>query len=68
MPVAVNCGMFWPKRGFPIRSGTAIVEFLPLVAAGGRSDAVLSLLAERIEGASLRLFDEAGGTAALGES
>lgn len=65
MPAAVNCGMFWPKRGFPIRSGTAVVEFLPVIPAGDRAEAVLTQLNEQIEGASLRLFDEAGGKAVL---
>ncbi|MTH78964.1 lysophospholipid acyltransferase family protein [Paracoccus aestuariivivens] len=68
MPVAVNCGMFWPKRGFPIRRGTAIVEFLPAISAPQRSERVLPLLAERIEGTSMRLFNEAGGQSALAEN
>ena len=60
-PVAVNCGLFWPKRGIPIRGGTAVVEFLPPISAGQRSGAVMDLLEERIEAASDRLLAEAGG-------
>ncbi|MFC3569996.1 lysophospholipid acyltransferase family protein [Paracoccus simplex] len=62
-PVAVNCGMFWPKRGIPIRGGTAVVEFLEPIPVGHRSTQVMELLEERIETASARLFAEAGGRA-----
>ncbi|WP_347267158.1 lysophospholipid acyltransferase family protein [Paracoccus sp. (in: a-proteobacteria)] len=60
VPVAVNCGLFWPKRGYPIRRGTAIIEFLPPMLPGPRASEVMETLAERIEGASDRLLDEAG--------
>lgn len=60
-PVAVNCGMFWPKRGLPIRGGVAVVEFLEPIPAGARSSQIVELLEQRIEPASLRLFAEAGG-------
>ncbi|RDW13006.1 1-acyl-sn-glycerol-3-phosphate acyltransferase [Paracoccus thiocyanatus] len=60
-PVAVNCGLFWPRRGFPIRGGTAVVEFLAPLHAGPRSAAATELLEERIEPASDRLLAEAGG-------
>ncbi|SMO79677.1 lysophospholipid acyltransferase family protein [Paracoccus laeviglucosivorans] len=61
VPVAVNCGMFWPKRGYPIRRGTAIIEFLPPIPAGAKAEAVLAQLTDVIEPASLRLYAEAGG-------
>lgn len=65
VPVAVNCGMFWPKRGYPIRPGTTVVEFLPAIPAGMRAEALLTELEIRIEAASDALFLEAGGPAAL---
>lgn len=65
VPVAVNCGMFWPKRGFPIRPGIAVVEFLPAIPAGMRAEPLLAELEARIEPASQALFHEAGGPAAL---
>ncbi|MDS9466263.1 lysophospholipid acyltransferase family protein [Paracoccus sp. MBLB3053] len=68
IPVAVNCGMFWPKRGYPIRRGTCVVEFLPGMAAGKSSDEVLRELAQQIEGASTRLFQLAGGKESLAEN
>ncbi|MFO1139799.1 MAG: lysophospholipid acyltransferase family protein [Paracoccus sp. (in: a-proteobacteria)] len=61
VPVAVNCGMFWPKRGFPIRGGTTVIEFLPILPPGERAGAVMETLYDQIEGASLRLYAEAGG-------
>lgn len=61
VPVAVNCGMFWPKRGLPIRGGTAVVEFLPAIPPGQRVEPLLNELTARIETASLRLHAEAGG-------
>jgi len=64
-PVAVNCGMFWPKRGIPIRGGTAVIEFLEPLPVGARSSQVMELLEARIEPASDRLFAEAGGAKAL---
>ncbi|MDT1060273.1 lysophospholipid acyltransferase family protein [Paracoccus sp. CPCC 101403] len=65
IPVAVNCGLFWPKRGFPIRPGVAVVEFLPAITADTSVEAAMAQLTDRIETASLRLFNEAGGAAAL---
>lgn len=64
-PVAVNCGMFWPRRGIPIRGGVAVIEFLEPLPAGERSSQVMELLESRIEPASERLFLAAGGMAAV---
>lgn len=60
VPVAVNCGLFWPKRGIPIRRGTAVVEFLPPMPADGRATTVIETLEQIIEPASDRLLAEAG--------
>ncbi|MTH63328.1 lysophospholipid acyltransferase family protein [Paracoccus shanxieyensis] len=62
VPVAANCGMFWPKRGFPIRPGTAVVEFLPPIPAGGDAAGALVQLEQVIEPASMTLFLQAGGS------
>lgn len=61
VPVAVNCGLFWPKKGAPMSPGTAIVEFLPVIAHQARDPGFLSRLQEVIETASDRLLAEAGG-------
>lgn len=60
-PVAVNCGMFWPKRGIPVSAGTAIIQFLDPVPAGPAPETVIAGLEQTIEAASDRLMDEAGG-------
>lgn len=60
-PVGVNAGLFWPKRGFPIRPGTAIVEFLPMIPSGLSHLGVMRKLPLVIEASSDRLLAEAGG-------
>ncbi|WBU63316.1 lysophospholipid acyltransferase family protein [Paracoccus aerodenitrificans] len=61
-PVAVNCGMFWPKRGIPIASGRAVIEFLPPMQAepGESRDDFIARLRETIETRSDALMQEAG--------
>jgi 1-acyl-sn-glycerol-3-phosphate acyltransferase len=59
VPVALNTGLFWPKRGFVRRPGLAIIEFLEPIAPGLDRKAFMALLQERIESASGRLAAEA---------
>lgn len=52
LPVAINTGLYWGRRGFLRMPGTAIIEYLPIVAPGlGRAEAVAEL-SDRIEAAS----------------
>lgn len=60
IPVAVNVGLFWPRKGAPIRPGRAIIEFLPPLPAGLSQPEILTALAEGIEPASDALLAEAG--------
>jgi len=60
-PVAVNCGLFWPRRGIPIRGGTAVIEFLDPIPPGSSVSSVMETLEAEIETASERLLSEAGG-------
>lgn len=60
IPVAVNVGLFWPRRGIPIRPGRAIIEFLDPLPPGLSPPEVLTELARRIEPASDALLAEAG--------
>lgn len=62
VPVAVNVGLFWSKRGFPICSGRSVIEFLPPLPPGPEGGEFLRALRERIEPASNRLMAEAGFT------
>ncbi|MFD1794752.1 1-acyl-sn-glycerol-3-phosphate acyltransferase [Paracoccus aurantiacus] len=61
-PVAVNCGMFWPKRGLPIAAGRAVIEFLPPMQAepGEGREEFIARLRELIEARSDALMAEAG--------
>ncbi len=60
VPVAVNVGVFWPKRGILRRRGTAVVEFLPEIAPGLTVPDFMAKLEAAIEPASDRLMAEAG--------
>lgn len=62
VPVACNVGVFWPKRGIYRKPGTAVIEFLPRIAAGLDRDAFMEKLEEVIETQSNALMREAGFT------
>ena len=59
LPVALNSGVFWPRRQFLRRPGTIVVEILEPIPPGDSRDEFLALLRERIEAASDRLLAEA---------
>ena len=59
VPVALNSGLFWPRRSFLRYPGTAVLEFLDPIPPGLDSDVFKSLLQDRIETASNRLIAEA---------
>jgi len=59
VPVALNSGLYWPRRGFVKRPGRILVEFLPPIAPGLERGAFLARLEEAIETACRRLNDEA---------
>jgi 1-acyl-sn-glycerol-3-phosphate acyltransferase len=60
VPVALNIGVFWPKRGVYRKPGTAVVEFLEEIPPGLAQNEFMSLIETRIEAASDRLNAEAG--------
>jgi 1-acyl-sn-glycerol-3-phosphate acyltransferase len=59
LPVALNSGVFWPRRQFLRRPGTIVVEILDPIPPGESRDDFLALLKDRIETASNRLLAEA---------
>jgi len=65
VPVAINAGLFWPRRSLRLKPGTIVVEFLEPIPPGMKRDAFFELLQERIETASDRLYEE--GLRELGE-
>ncbi|NNM71362.1 lysophospholipid acyltransferase family protein [Enterovirga aerilata] len=59
LPVALNSGLFWPRRRFVLQPGTMVVEFLDPIPPGLEKDEFMAVLRERIETASNRLLAEA---------
>jgi 1-acyl-sn-glycerol-3-phosphate acyltransferase len=61
LPVALNTGLFWGRRGFLRRPGRAVIEFLPVIPAGLDREAFFEQLKNDIETATGRLIAEARG-------
>jgi 1-acyl-sn-glycerol-3-phosphate acyltransferase len=58
LPVALNSGLFWPRRSLRLRPGTVIVEFLDPIAPGLDKDAFFERLRGVIEETTARLLAE----------
>ena len=56
VPVALNTGLYWPRRKFLRRPGTVRIEILPAIEPGLDKVAFQAILQERIETASDRLL------------
>ncbi len=59
VPIALNSGLFWPRRQLVRYPGTIIVEILPALPAGLGRAAFKSQLQSAVEIASARLIEEA---------
>ena len=59
LPLALNSGLFWPRRKFMRYPGTLVLEILPPIEPGLERDELARILQERIEAASDRLLLEA---------
>ncbi len=59
VPVAINSGLFWPRRQITRHPGTIVFEFLPPIMPGLPSRAFLERLQAEIEAASDDLLVEA---------
>ena len=57
VPVALDTGRLWPRRGFVKRPGRATVAFLEPIPPGLPRQEFMALLRERIEGASAELAE-----------
>ena len=55
VPVALNSGLFWPRRGFRKKPGTIVLEFLPAIPPGLSRKQFMPRLAAAIDEASARL-------------
>lgn len=59
IPLALNTGFFWPRKGWCKRPGTVIFEFMPPIDSGMERSELLSKLEETIENKSAALLEEA---------
>ncbi len=62
VPLALNSGVFWPRRSLLRRPGTIVVEFLEPIPPGLDRKAARALIEGRLEAASARLVAEAIGS------
>jgi 1-acyl-sn-glycerol-3-phosphate acyltransferase len=61
LPIALNSGLFWPRRTFLRHPGTVIVDILDPIPPGLPKDEFFAILQDRIETATARLVAEARG-------
>jgi 1-acyl-sn-glycerol-3-phosphate acyltransferase len=59
VPVALNSGLFWPRRSLRRFPGKIVVEILDPIAPGLDKEAFMHRLQDTIETATARLLDEA---------
>ncbi len=59
VPVALNSGLFWPRRTFAKWPGTIVIEFLPAIPPGLARQEFMARLETAIEETSERLAREA---------
>ncbi|MFZ0845051.1 MAG: lysophospholipid acyltransferase family protein [Pseudolabrys sp.] len=58
LPIALNSGLFWPRRSIRRFPGTVLVEILDPIAPGLAKDEFFELLRSEIETATARLIAE----------
>jgi 1-acyl-sn-glycerol-3-phosphate acyltransferase len=59
LPVALNTGLFWGRRGFRRRPGAAVIEYLPVIEPGLEREAFMDVLQSTIEAGCERLNADA---------
>lgn len=59
LPIALNSGLFWPRKSLKLYPGTIVMEFLPPIEPGMTKSEFSTELETRIEAASSALIDEA---------
>ncbi|HET6376300.1 MAG TPA: lysophospholipid acyltransferase family protein, partial [Methylocella sp.] len=59
VPVALNTGLFWPRRSIAIKPGAVTIAFLEPIAPGLDKKTFMQLLESRIETATAELYREA---------
>ena len=66
VPVALNSGLFWPRRQFVRRPGTIVLEFLPPIEPGLDRKIFVAELEQRIEAGCQALIEESNDVDNLG--
>lgn len=59
IPVALNSGLFWPRRSLAMRPGIITIEFLPMLAGTASRKEFVQSLETTIENGTNRLIAEA---------
>ena len=59
LPIALNSGLFWPRRSIRMLPGTVLVEILDPIAPGLDKDVFFNRLQDELETATNRLLAEA---------
>ncbi|HPF45465.1 MAG: 1-acyl-sn-glycerol-3-phosphate acyltransferase [Alphaproteobacteria bacterium] len=57
IPVALNSGVYWPKKGHLVPGGVIVFEFLSPIEPGMDKDSFMAALENKIEAASLALLE-----------
>jgi 1-acyl-sn-glycerol-3-phosphate acyltransferase len=65
LPVALNSGVFWPRRSILRRPGTVVVEILDPIPPGLDKEVFIRRLQDEVETATARLVAEAGARNAV---
>jgi len=60
VPVALNTGLYWGRRGFLRKPGAAVIEFLPAIPGGLPREEFFETMKDAIESGTQRLIEEAG--------
>jgi len=68
VPLALNSGLFWPRRSWRLYPGTVIMEFLPPIPPRLPRETFRQQLIEATESATARLIAEARGATAEAET
>ena len=58
LPVAINAGLFWPRKGWKLHQGTVLMEYLPVIMPGLDADEFSEKLQNSIESKTAELMDE----------
>jgi 1-acyl-sn-glycerol-3-phosphate acyltransferase len=58
LPIALNSGLFWPRRSFRRYPGTVLVEILDPIAPGLDKEVFAQRMQQAIETATARLVSE----------